>query len=704
MINDIVPIATFTADGATTTFAFRFLVLNAADLKVHINLVEAPANTYTVNGVGNTTGGTVVMNTAPANGYAVMLARESPFVRTTTYSENGDLMASELNADFNAIWLAMQETKASNQSAITRPIAGGSWDAQNRSIQNLADGVTEKDAATVGQVKAFNGGAENSMNAAKASETAAAGSASAAGVSAGQAAASATAAAGSATAAANSASAAAASEKNAAGSATAAAGSASAAGTSATAAAGSATTAGQQADRAKTEADRAQTANPDNQLKKANNLSDVPDKQAARFSLGLGSFVQNTTATGMQSPDAHNGFNVDNSGDWGTNDVNGQPIPLALRRGGTGHGNTLNNLVGSLDDISESGLVCANDSNNLGPWPLAPRAEWAFVQTEVHADPQYRSQRLSYFVNGLQYRRQRGTAGWGQWCLDWSDNPISGVQVMQRSADNVAQYLGGKKANGALDWYVGKSNAEDSAGFYKANGAGIELYNDRITQNKQVKSSYNTNVGWAWSHTRAGISFDRVTVQQGAENAGSLISQAMATTGLGFSGFVSYGWKTTGINTWPRPVTAAAVSDAGTDGTYASIAYWEHTPENGDIVSNNPTGVQVFTKAPTSDATLKDDIQDYDGLQSLANIEAIELKTFVYKKDEKRRVRRGAVAQQLQTIDKDYVKRIGVSAESEGVLALDPNPLLMDALAAIKVLSAEVKALKGEKAKSEKTG
>lgn len=65
----------------------------------------------------------------------------------------------------------------------------------------------------------------------------------------------------------------------------AAAASATAADASKTAAAGSATTSTQQADRAKTEADRAQSANPDNQLKKAENLNDLANKGTARSNL-----------------------------------------------------------------------------------------------------------------------------------------------------------------------------------------------------------------------------------------------------------------------------------------------------------------------------------------------------------------------------------------------------------------------------------
>lgn len=66
-----------------------------------------------------------------------------------------------------------------------------------------------------------------------------------------------------------------------------------AAASSASAAAVSATTAQQQADRAKSEADRAQSANPDNQLKKANNLSDIANRDQSRRNIGAFQQKQN---------------------------------------------------------------------------------------------------------------------------------------------------------------------------------------------------------------------------------------------------------------------------------------------------------------------------------------------------------------------------------------------------------------------------
>uniref|UniRef100_UPI002230F32E tail fiber domain-containing protein n=1 Tax=Enterobacter hormaechei TaxID=158836 RepID=UPI002230F32E len=103
-----------------------------------------------------------------------------------------------------------------------------------------------------------------------------------------------------------------------------------------------------------------------------------------------------------------------------------------------------------------------------------------------------------------------------------------------------------------------------------------------------------------------------------------------------------------------------------------------------------------------SDIELKDNIRDFDGKKSLDNIEAMNFKKFEYK-DSLGVERRGVIAQDIQHIDPQYVTRGSTSEmtpEGEVIeneyLALDTNPLLMDALAAIKVLSHEVKSLKAE--------
>lgn len=78
-----------------------------------------------------------------------------------------------------------------------------------------------------------------------------------------------------------------------------------------------------------------------------------------------------------------------------------------------------------------------------------------------------------------------------------------------------------------------------------------------------------------------------------------------------------------------------------------------------------------------------------------------DLKTFVYKDDDKRRIHHWMIAQQLRDIDPFYVKEVHNGDKVN--LVLDSNPLLLDAISAAKVLAwqveglqAEIKSLKGE--------
>ncbi|MFA1281487.1 tail fiber domain-containing protein, partial [Citrobacter telavivensis] len=145
--------------------------------------------------------------------------------------------------------------------------------------------------------------------------------------------------------------------------------------------------------------------------------------------------------------------------------------------------------------------------------------------------------------------------------------------------------------------------------------------------------------------------------------------------------------------------TGHAIAPAGQYGLQVcgrNSGMWFRSAEAGNF-----QGWQKVTSAAVCDATLKDEITDTDGTLSLENIKAMELKTFVYKDDDKRRVRRGVIAQQIRDIDPCYVKEVHNGDEVN--LVLDSNPLLLDVISATKVLArqveelqAEIKALKGE--------
>ena len=97
----------------------------------------------------------------------------------------------------------------------------------------------------------------------------------------------------------------------------------------------------------------------------------------------------------------------------------------------------------------------------------------------------------------------------------------------------------------------------------------------------------------------------------------------------------------------------------------------------------------LYQASGTSDINFKKVTGDLDLNESLSNIEAMDFKTFYYLADEDKKVRRGVIAQELEMIDPQYVH----SAEESGKMTLDLNPLVLDALAAIKALTIRVKGL-----------
>lgn len=135
------------------------------------------------------------------------------------------------------------------------------------------------------------------------------------------------------------------------------------------------------------------------------------------------------------------------------------------------------------------------------------------------------------------------------------------------------------------------------------------------------------------------------------------------------------------------------------DGYGSATQVWQMLNDGG--IWNSTRGDVSW--AGTSDLRYKDNVVDYDGLQSLENIKAMSLIKFTYKDDDRKRERRGVAAQQIMEIDPCYVKNSRGSYVNENgekvlieKLLLDTNPLLMDALCAIKALSAQVDELKEE--------
>lgn len=107
-VPDQVPFNQYTANGVSDTFAYTFKILSEDQLVVKLNGVVQTTG-FTITGVGNDAGGSIVASGAPANGSLVELIRSTPATRSTDYAPNGDLREETLDADFDRAYMALQE-------------------------------------------------------------------------------------------------------------------------------------------------------------------------------------------------------------------------------------------------------------------------------------------------------------------------------------------------------------------------------------------------------------------------------------------------------------------------------------------------------------------------------------------------------------------------------------------------------------------
>ena len=105
-----------TATASQTVFIYTFRVIEATDMAVYQNGVLLSSG-YTVTGVNNTTGGTVVLDTGVPAGQIVSLVLAMPLDRTTNYQNSGKFLADDVNEDFDKIYIgAIQNENLNDRS------------------------------------------------------------------------------------------------------------------------------------------------------------------------------------------------------------------------------------------------------------------------------------------------------------------------------------------------------------------------------------------------------------------------------------------------------------------------------------------------------------------------------------------------------------------------------------------------------------
>ncbi len=111
---DVTPIVRYVANGAQTIFSYPFPIFADGDLVVEID--GAPqVSGFTIAGAGETAGGTVTFDNAPANGAIIGLIRDLPLERVTDFLQGGHFSATAINNELDYLIASIQQVNRANE-------------------------------------------------------------------------------------------------------------------------------------------------------------------------------------------------------------------------------------------------------------------------------------------------------------------------------------------------------------------------------------------------------------------------------------------------------------------------------------------------------------------------------------------------------------------------------------------------------------
>lgn len=116
-IGNILPRIQYVGNDAATQFVFPFPIFGAADLEIYFN-GERQWDGFTVEGAGNSHGGTVTFTGPPPEGTLVTLRRNLVLERLTDFQESGEFRAKAINDELDYQVAALQDLSASIATAV----------------------------------------------------------------------------------------------------------------------------------------------------------------------------------------------------------------------------------------------------------------------------------------------------------------------------------------------------------------------------------------------------------------------------------------------------------------------------------------------------------------------------------------------------------------------------------------------------------
>lgn len=104
----VAPLVRYLADGTQDAFAYPFPAFTATDIAVYFDGARQYSG-FAISGAGDTAGGAVTFDDAPAAGIVVMIERRLAIERVTDFLEGGDFSARAINNELDYLIGAIQQ-------------------------------------------------------------------------------------------------------------------------------------------------------------------------------------------------------------------------------------------------------------------------------------------------------------------------------------------------------------------------------------------------------------------------------------------------------------------------------------------------------------------------------------------------------------------------------------------------------------------
>lgn len=145
----------YSGDDSTTVFSYTFRILDDDEIKVELKDSSGTVTTqtktthYTVTGVGDTSGGTITMVTAPASGETLTLTRNVPLTQAVDYTENDSFPAETHEEALDKLTMIAQQLNDKITEAPQIPKAwcvlngsGAAAVSESYNVDSIADNGT----------------------------------------------------------------------------------------------------------------------------------------------------------------------------------------------------------------------------------------------------------------------------------------------------------------------------------------------------------------------------------------------------------------------------------------------------------------------------------------------------------------------------------------------------------------------------------